>query len=70
MDCVESGRRPIARPEHARHALEIVLAAQAAGRDGVARELRSDFPELEFDDWWVEAEATRQIHDRRSHDGL
>jgi predicted dehydrogenase len=70
VDCVESGRRPITRPEHARHALEIVLAAQASGRDGVARAVESDFPELEYDDWWVEAEAARRSHDRRSHDGL
>ena len=45
VDCVESGRPTITRPEHAYHALEIMLAAQAAGRDGVAREIESDFPD-------------------------
>jgi predicted dehydrogenase len=70
VDCVESGRRPITRPEHARHALEIMLAAQAAGRDGAAREIESDFPELVYDDAWIEAEAVRRRHDHRSHDGL
>ena len=44
VDCVESGRPTITRPEHAYHALEVMLAAQAAGRDGVAREIESDFP--------------------------
>ena len=45
VDCVESGRPTITRPEHAFHALEIMLAAQAAGRDGVAREIESGFPD-------------------------
>ena len=31
VDCVESGRPTVTRPEHAYHALEIMLAAQAAG---------------------------------------
>jgi len=70
VDCIETGRPPITRPEHAFHALEIVLAAQAAGRDGVARDIESDFPEPVYDQAWVEAEADRYAHDRRSHDGL
>ena len=36
--------QPVTRPEHAYHALEIMLAAQAAGADGRAREIASDFP--------------------------
>ena len=44
VDCVESGRPTITRPEHAYHALEIMLAAQAAGRDGVARDDRERLP--------------------------
>ena len=44
VDCVETGRPPITRPEHALHALEIMLAAQAAGADGAARRIESDFP--------------------------
>ena len=32
------------RPEHAYHALEIMLAAKAAAADGRAREIASDFP--------------------------
>ncbi len=70
VDCVESGRTPVNRPEHAYHALEVVLGAQAAGRDGVARTIESDFPEPVHDDAWVEAEAERHAHDRRSHSGL
>jgi predicted dehydrogenase len=70
VDCVETGRPTITRPEHAYHALEIMLAAQAAGRDGVARTIESGFPELVYDELWIEAEAAHLAHDRRSHDGL
>ncbi len=70
VDCIEMGRSPITRPEHAFHALEIVLAAQAAGRDGVARDIESDFPDLVYDQAWVDAEADRHAHDRRSHGGV
>ena len=40
VECVETGAAPVTRPEHAYHALEIMLAAQAAGADGLAREIR------------------------------
>jgi predicted dehydrogenase len=70
VDCVESGRPAITRPEHAYHVLEIMLAAQAAGRDGVARAIESDFPIPVFGRDWVDAQAERSAHDRRSHDGL
>ena len=49
VDCVESGRPTVTRPEHAYHALEIMLAAQAAGRDGVARAIESGFPDPVYD---------------------
>ena len=70
VDCVETGRATITRPEHAYHALEIMLAAQAAGRDGVAREIESGFPDPVYEAGWVDAESERHAHDRRSHDGL
>ena len=70
VDCVELGRQPVTRPEHALHALEIMLAAQAAGADGVARRIESDFPEPVFDDALLAAAEAHRAHDRRSHDGL
>jgi predicted dehydrogenase len=70
VDCIESRRPTVMRPEHAYHALEIMLAAQAAGRDGIARTIESDFPELVYDDRGVEAGATRRAHDPRSADGV
>ena len=70
VDCVEAGRPTVTRPEHAYHALEVMLAAQAAGRDGVARSIESDFPDPVYDSEWVDLDAERRAHDRRSHDGL
>jgi predicted dehydrogenase len=70
VDCVESGRPTVTRPEHAYHALEIMLAAQAAGRDGVARPIESGFPDPVYDATFAELDAARVAHDRRSHDGL
>jgi predicted dehydrogenase len=70
VDCIETGRTPITRPEHAFHALEIMIAAQAAGRDGLTRSIESGFPDPVYDQAWTDAEADRYAHDRRSHDGL
>jgi predicted dehydrogenase len=66
VDCVETGRPTITRPEHAAHVLEIMLAAQAAGRDGVARTIESDFPDPLYDERPVGADASRRAHDPRS----
>jgi predicted dehydrogenase len=70
VDCIETGGTPVQRPEHAYHALEIMLAAQAAGADGVAREIESGFPALSYDGPWAQAEAAHLAHDHRTHDGL
>jgi predicted dehydrogenase len=65
VECIETGRRPVIRPEHAYHALEIMLAAQAAGTDGVAREIASDFPAPDLEG--LGAAGTRaRVHDPRS----
>ena len=48
VECIETGAEPVTRPEHAYHALEIMLAAQAAGADGRAREITSPFPAPDF----------------------
>ena len=70
VECVEAGRPTVTRPQHAYHALEVMLAAQAAGRDGVARSIESGFPDPVYDSEWVDLDAERRAHDRRSHDGL
>jgi hypothetical protein len=47
-----------------------MLAAQAAGRDGIAREIHSGFPEPVYDQALLDAEEAHRSHDRRSHLGL
>ena len=66
VDCVETGRPTVTRPEHAYHALEIMLAAQAAGRDGVARPIESGFPDPVYGSELVELDAERLAHDHRA----
>jgi predicted dehydrogenase len=70
VDCIETGRPTITLPEHAYHALEIMLAAQAAGRDGVARSVESDFPAPVYADEISSAGDEHRVHDPRSDDGL
>jgi predicted dehydrogenase len=61
VDCIRTGRRPVHTPEHAYHVLEIMLAAEAAGGDGITREIQSTFPPLEL----PEVGAAREEHDVR-----
>ncbi len=64
VECIETGQEPVIRPEHAYHALEIMLAAQAAGTDGVAREIASDFPAPDLERLGSGSHA--RVHDPRS----
>ena len=57
-------REPVTRPEHAYHALEIMLAAQAAGADGRAREIRCRLPRARTCD----AARRRRRRPSRVHD--
>jgi predicted dehydrogenase len=63
VECAQTGKPPINRPEHAYHALEIMLAAQAAGKDGKARDIKSTIPEL---DLWGDKKpkSDELVHDR------
>jgi predicted dehydrogenase len=65
VECIETGTEPVTRPEHAYHALEIMLAAQAAGADGRAREIRSAFPEPDLARLGAVGSDER-VHDPRS----
>ena len=65
VECIEGGRQPVIRPEHAYHALEIMLAAQAAAADGRTREIGSDFPRPELAALEHRA-GGRRVHDPRS----
>jgi predicted dehydrogenase len=65
VECIETGAEPLIRPEHAYHALEIMLAAQAAGQDGRARSISSDFPAPDLDRLPGPG-RDRRVHDPRS----
>ncbi len=64
VECIQTGARPIIQPEHAYHALEIMLAAEAAGRDGQAREITSTFTPPRFFSQEQGRKAVHLIHDR------
>ena len=63
VECIREKLRPLVRPEHAYHVLEVMLEAQAAGRDGRAREIRSTFDPPVFDEARPDVAAHR-VHDR------
>ena len=68
VECIRAGTRPIITPEHAYHVTEIMLKAQAAGKDGQARMITSTFPPLNFSDAGepAEAPAAHLVHDPTS----
>ncbi len=63
VQCIIKGERPIIRPEHAYHVLEIMEKARLAGGDGQARTIESTFPPLDFHIRTQEAEAAHLRHD-------
>ena len=65
VECLETWQEPITRPEHAYHALEIMLAAQAAGADGRAREIATPFPAADLARLG-EVGGHERVHDPRS----
>jgi predicted dehydrogenase len=65
VSCIEHGYEPVTRPEHAYHALEIMLAAKAAAADGRAREITSDFPRPVYSTVELRLDGHR-VHDPRS----
>ncbi|MBI4605750.1 MAG: Gfo/Idh/MocA family oxidoreductase [Planctomycetes bacterium] len=64
IECIRTGTRPVATPEHAYHVLEVMLQAQASARDGAAREVRSSFPPLAAAAAPGEPAAAHRLHDR------
>ncbi len=62
VECIITGMRPIIKPEHAFHVLEIMVKAQEAGRDGVAKDIESRFDPPEF------IEAGKRVRAHLVHD--
>jgi predicted dehydrogenase len=62
VDCIQQGVRPIITPEHGYHALEIMIKAQEAGRDGQARTIESTFTPPTFGEQ-LETVPVHLMHD-------
>ena len=65
VECIQKGTRPLVTPDHAYHVLDIMLAAQASGRDGQAKEIRTSFEPLKLGALSSPTEAAHRIHDSR-----
>ncbi len=63
VECIRNGARPLVRPEHALHVLEVLIEAKEAARDGRARPIESSFEPLEFAEVGPSGPA-HLIHDR------
>ena len=48
VDCAERGAPTVTRPEHAYHALEVMLAAKRSAEEGRVIEIESTFPALDY----------------------
>jgi predicted dehydrogenase len=66
IECVERGVRPVNRPEHALHCLEVMLGAQTSSREGRFVTIESDFPPLDYSDLPAAAADHRRRHDPRT----
>ena len=62
VECIRAGTKPLITPEHAYHVLEIMIKAQAAGKDGQAKTIESTFPPLNFFDPAEQAAAPAAAH--------
>lgn len=66
VDCVAAGERPVNRPEHALHCVEVMLAAQTSAREERYVSIESDFPALDFTRMPDDPENHRRKHDPRT----
>jgi predicted dehydrogenase len=66
VECAGAGRPPVNRPEHAYHALEVMLAAKRSAAEGRAIEIESSFPAIDYSSIDEAAVDDRRQHDPRS----
>jgi predicted dehydrogenase len=66
VECVERGEDTVTRPEHAYHALEVMLAAKRSAEEGRVIEIESEFPELDYSSLADTTADHRRQHDPRS----
>jgi predicted dehydrogenase len=66
VDCVERGVRPVIAPEHALHALEVMLAAKRSAEEGRAVEIETGFPAPDYSAHPSADGGEHRVHDPRS----
>jgi predicted dehydrogenase len=67
VDCVAAGTRPVNRPEHALHCVEVMLAARTSAAEGRFVSIESDFPALDYRHMPAGgADSHRRKHDPRT----
>ena len=66
VECVAAGRPTVSRPEHAFHALEVMLAAKRSAAEGRVIEIESEFPPLDYSSLPAKGDDERRKHDPRT----
>ena len=66
VDAADRGLPTVTRPEHAYHALEVMLAAKRSAEEGRVISIESEFPALDYSAWDFSADDARRKHDPRS----
>jgi predicted dehydrogenase len=66
VECIERGVAPVMAPEHALHALEVMLAAKRSAEEGRAIAIESRFPAPDYSSFSAAAGDERRVHDPRS----
>jgi predicted dehydrogenase len=66
VECAEEGNPTVTRPEHAFHALEVMLAAKRSAAEGQVIEVGSTFPDLQFGSVADAGDGGRWKHDPRT----
>jgi predicted dehydrogenase len=65
IDQLEVGGRPLTRPEHAYHVLEIMQAAKRSSAEGRFVEIESEFPQPDYTPFPVTPSERGYLHDPR-----
>jgi predicted dehydrogenase len=66
VESIEQGTPTVTRPEHAYHALEVMLAAMESAREGRVIEIESEFPEVNYGVRPQQEDEGRRVHDPRA----
>jgi predicted dehydrogenase len=66
VECAIEGRPTVTQPEHAYHALEVMLGAKQSAAEGRAIEIESEFPPFDYGRLPASEHDDRRVHDPRT----